>query len=395
MQFEAGGQPPKGADNPFPKVDFPASVPADLAAQAWFAYGYREGIPRMLDLWDRHDVKVTSHMIGEAAKRHPQVAREIVARGHEASGHGPTWNSQYAMSRPQEREFLIQARSMVEEVTGQRPIGYNANWLRRGPNTLSLLQELGYVYHIDDTSRDEPFIEKVNGKDFVVIPYTLRNNDILLVEGRNYSPDKFLEQIKFDFDQLYEEAGTRRRMMSISAHDRISGTPQMTRAWDAFLRHAKSHPGVAFMRGRHCAVRAAKPDYGARKRDDLAGCPSAFAPVRSCEGARRRFACRPSYRRSGEAALIVLASGLPGGQSDDSFGWRFAKAAPQCVSHADHGRDRPLEFVEHGRTVALTIESRFRINHGEALAEAAALGVGLEQVPRVSRQTPPAQRHAR
>ena len=60
---------------------------------------------------------------------------------------------------------------MVEEVTGQRPIGYNANWLRRGPNTLSLLQELGYVYHIDDTSRDEPFIEKVNGKDFVVIPY--------------------------------------------------------------------------------------------------------------------------------------------------------------------------------------------------------------------------------
>lgn len=248
MQFEAGGQPPKGADNPFPKVDFPASVPADLAAQAWFAYGYREGIPRMLDLWDRHDVKVTSHMIGEAAKRHPQVAREIVARGHEAAGHGPTWNSQYAMSRPQEREFLIQARSMVEDVTGQRPIGYNANWLRRGPNTLSLLQELGYVYHIDDTSRDEPFIEKVNGKDFVVIPYTLRNNDILLVEGRNYSPEKFLEQIKFDFDQLYEEAGTRRRMMSISAHDRISGTPQMTRAWDAFLRHAKSHPGVVFMR---------------------------------------------------------------------------------------------------------------------------------------------------
>ncbi|MCA8063440.1 hypothetical protein LGM56_13955 [Burkholderia sp. AU38729] len=59
------------------------------------------------------------------------------------------------------------------------------------------------------------------------------------------------------------------------------------------------------------------------------------------------------------------------------------------------GRDRPLEFVEHGRTVALPIESRFRINHGEALAEAAALGAGLEQGPRVSRQTPPAQRHAR
>ncbi|AMH43654.1 polysaccharide deacetylase family protein [Burkholderia sp. PAMC 26561] len=248
MQFEAGGQPPKGTDSPFPKVDFPASVPADPATNTWFAYGYREGIPRMLDLWDRHGVKVTTHMIGEAAKRHPELAREIVARGHEASGHGPRWSSQYAMSRAEERTFLEQAASMVEQVTGQRPTGYNANWLRRGPNTLSLLQELGYVYHIDDISRDEPFIEQVNGHDFVVVPYTLRNNDILLVEGRNYSPDKFLEQIKLDFDQLYDEAGTRRRMMSVSAHDRISGSPQMVRVWDEFLRYAKSRPDVAFMR---------------------------------------------------------------------------------------------------------------------------------------------------
>jgi peptidoglycan/xylan/chitin deacetylase (PgdA/CDA1 family) len=152
------------------------------------------------------------------------------------------------MSRDKERQFLVAARDMVESAIGQRPIGYNCNWLRRGPNTLSLLQELGYLYHIDDVSRDEPFIEPVDGKDFVVVPYTLRNNDILLVEGRYYSPSKFMEQIKMDFDQLYEEAGRRRRMMSVSAHDRISGSPQMVRAWDEFLRYAKSRPGVAFLR---------------------------------------------------------------------------------------------------------------------------------------------------
>jgi len=248
MQFEAGGQPLKGTDSPFPKVDLPDSISADPVVNTWFAYGYREGIPRMLDLWDRHGIKVTSHMIGEAARRHPELAREIVNRGHEAAAHGPRWSSQYAMNRAQERQFISEGVSMVQEVTGQRPVGYNANWLRRGPNTLSLLQELGYTYHIDDLSRDEPFIEQVNGKDFVVVPYTLRNNDILLIEGRNYSPSQFLEQVKLDFDQLYEEGTTRRRMMSLSAHDRISGTPQMVRVWDEFLRYAKSHPGVAFMR---------------------------------------------------------------------------------------------------------------------------------------------------
>jgi peptidoglycan/xylan/chitin deacetylase (PgdA/CDA1 family) len=248
MQFEAGGQPSKGTDSPFPKVDFPPGVPSDAAANTWFAYGYREGIPRMLDLWNRHGVKVTSHMIGEAVQRRPELAREIALRGHEPSAHGPRWSSQYAMTREEEKHFLIEAREMVEAATGQRPMGYNCNWLRRGPNTLSLLQELGYLYHIDDVSRDEPFIEQVNGKDFVVVPYTLRNNDIVLIEGRDYSPAEFLAQIKLDFDQLYEEAGHRRRMMSVSAHDRISGTPQMVRVWDEFLRYAKSRRGVAFLR---------------------------------------------------------------------------------------------------------------------------------------------------
>src|SRR3989442_13262889 len=132
-KFEAGGQPPKGPDSTFPRIDFPPSVPSDAAANTWFAYGYREGIPRMLDLWDRHGVKVTSHMIGEAAQRHPEIAKKIVARGHEASGHGPRWSSQYAMSREEEKRFLIEGRDMVEAATGQRPVGYNRNWLRRGP----------------------------------------------------------------------------------------------------------------------------------------------------------------------------------------------------------------------------------------------------------------------
>lgn len=269
MQFEAGGQPPKGTDSPFPKVDFPPEVPSDPATNTWFAYGYREGIPRMLDLWDRHGVKVTSHMIGEAAARHPEIAREIVARGHEASGHGPRWSSQYAMSRDEERQFLIAARDMVEAASGQRPVGYNCNWLRRGPNTLSLLQELGYLYHIDDVSRDEPFVEQVGGKDFAVVPYTLRNNDIVLIEGRNYSPGTFLGQITQDFDQLYDEAGRRRRMMSVSAHDRISGTPQMVRVWDEFLHHAKSRPGVAFLRKDEIARFVLQSPLGLRESETI------------------------------------------------------------------------------------------------------------------------------
>jgi hypothetical protein len=37
-------------------------------------------------------------------------------------------------------------------------------------------------------------------------------------------------------------------MMSISAHDHISGSPQMVRVWDEFLKYVNSHAGVKFMR---------------------------------------------------------------------------------------------------------------------------------------------------
>lgn len=45
------------------------------------------------------------------------------------------------------------------------------------------------------------------------------------------------------------------------------------------------------------------------------------------------------------------------------------------------GRERPLEFVEHGEKVALNADATFSISHGEALADAALLGLGLAQMP--------------
>ena len=136
----------------------------------------------------------------------------------------------------------------MKKATGVTPIGYNANWLRRGDNTLAILQELGFLYHIDDLSRDEPFITKVNNIDFAVVPYTLRCNAIQLITGQWFSTDQFLQQVKMEFDQLYEEAAHRRRMMSISFHDRIGGSPQMVKATSELFTYMQQHAGVSFKR---------------------------------------------------------------------------------------------------------------------------------------------------
>lgn len=246
MQFEAGGEPETGFDSPFPPNVIKGYT--DLPAKTWFQYGYKEGLPRLLNLWDKYGIKVTSHTVAEAAKRNPELAREIVKRGHEISGHGLNWTPQYAMSYNEEKKFIKDATDIIKDITGQTTIGYNCNWLRRSKNTISILQELGFIYHIDDLSRDQPFLIPVNGKNFAVVPYTLRNNDIQLLEGRYFSSKQFGEQLKLEFDQLYEEGATQKRQMSISTHDRISGTPAQVKVLDEFLAYAIKKPGVKFMR---------------------------------------------------------------------------------------------------------------------------------------------------
>ena len=245
MQMEAGAQPSSGAESPMPPID--PKYP-DLPAIKWYEYGFKEGLPRLLDMFDRRKVKVTSHMVGAAVDLHPALAKEIVQRGHEASGHGQTWAAQYSMTPEQERESYNQSVASIELATGTRPLGFNAFWLRGTPHTLEILQELGFIYHIDDVSRDEPFLINVKGKPFAVVPYTLHMNDIVDYESRYFSTQEYAGDLKAEFDMLYAESSIRRRMMSVSAHDRIAGRPSRTKVLEEFIVYAQNHPGVVFLR---------------------------------------------------------------------------------------------------------------------------------------------------
>lgn len=246
MQFEAGAQSERDNGAPFPPLR--EAVP-DLPAATWFDYGVREGIPRMLDLWDKYRVPVTSHMVGRAVEVAPVLAKEIVERGHEAAAHGQTWTPHWTLSPAEERASYEANIAAIERATGTRPTGFNAFWLRGTANTLSVLQSLGFRYHIDDLSADEPLRTTVNGQPFAIVPYTLRNNDIARFGAEGpLTAAAFGQELRNEFEQLYAEAALRRRMMSISTHDRIGGTPARVKVLGEFIRYTLGHPGVVFLR---------------------------------------------------------------------------------------------------------------------------------------------------
>lgn len=245
MQFEAGGQPISGAAGLIPDPIAPGFP--DLPTNSFFDYGIQEGIPRMLNLFDKHNIKVTSFMVGEAVDKSPDLVREIFRRGHECAAHGKRWDWQYNLPREEEKAWIQESVESVRRVTGQRPTGYDCYWMRGSVRTLELLQELGFTYHNNDLSRDEPYIQEINGKPFVTVPYTAHLNDIVSYEFKGFSPQAYEQQLKDEFDQLYEEGAKQRRMMVISLHDRL-GHASRVRVLDRFLAYAKSHKDVWFAR---------------------------------------------------------------------------------------------------------------------------------------------------
>jgi hypothetical protein len=80
---QTNGWPSGPAGTPQASQRFPNFPNAEVRT-----YAGKEGMPRLLDMLDRVGVKMSSYMIGQSIERFPDLARDIVARGHEAGGRG-------------------------------------------------------------------------------------------------------------------------------------------------------------------------------------------------------------------------------------------------------------------------------------------------------------------
>jgi allantoinase len=131
--------------------------------------------------------------------------------------------------------------------TGQRPVG----WFTRyacSPNTRELLAEEGFLYDSLGLNDDLPYYVPVQGRPWLVVPYTFEVNDARFWRGGLTSVGAFTEYMRAAFDCLYAEAQRVPRIMSIGLHCRIAGTPARSRAFVDFLDYAKRFPGVWFAR---------------------------------------------------------------------------------------------------------------------------------------------------
>jgi putative urate catabolism protein len=214
-----------------------------MSMESIYEYGSRVGVWRILGLFARHKLPLTTYGVAMAMERNPAAVEAMLEAGHEIASHGWRWINYQYTPIDEEREHMQRAIEIHQRLTGERPLGWYTG--RTSPNTRKLVAEDGgFVYDADDYNDDLPWYDTrypdKSGKPQLVVPYTLDANDMRFATPQGFnSGDQFFSYLKDSFDVLYEEGQRSPRMMSVGLHCRLAGRPGRRAALERFLKYVR------------------------------------------------------------------------------------------------------------------------------------------------------------
>ena len=99
--------------------------------------------PRVLDLLDTGAAKASFFCIGQRARQHPALCREIVARGHRVENHGDAHSNAFSLFGPTRMHADISAaQATLSDITGQAPLFFRPTAGLRNPFLQPVLTQL-------------------------------------------------------------------------------------------------------------------------------------------------------------------------------------------------------------------------------------------------------------
>ncbi len=108
---------------------------------------WKEGMPRLLDLYAKYDAKATFFFIADFAREFPEIVKMIQPYGHEVACHGYTHDHRQAfdvLTLEEQLRHLSDAKKILEDISGEEVISFRAPALRVNEFTPQALVETGF-----------------------------------------------------------------------------------------------------------------------------------------------------------------------------------------------------------------------------------------------------------
>jgi peptidoglycan/xylan/chitin deacetylase (PgdA/CDA1 family) len=224
---------------------------AAVGRLAWGEFGRRRGVPRILDVMARHDIKGSFFVPAVSGLIDPDALQPIVDGGHEIGVHGWVHENTSKLDRQTERDLLLRSRDTLEQLTGITPVGHRAaNW-DLSSHTIQLVAEAGFSYDSSMMADDSCYELLSEGREtgLVEIPVDwVRDDAVYMLFNREpatrpwTAPTDVLDIFKREFDMAFDEGG----VCQLVFHPFVIG--YRSRIWllEALIEHAKARGKVWF-----------------------------------------------------------------------------------------------------------------------------------------------------
>ena len=108
----------------------------------------REGMPRLLEIYSKQNIKTTFFFTGTIARKFPDVVKMVTPNGHEVGCHGLLHETDLAfdvLSLEQQMDHLNQAKKILQDISGEPVVSFRAPALRVNQYTPKALTETGFL----------------------------------------------------------------------------------------------------------------------------------------------------------------------------------------------------------------------------------------------------------
>jgi peptidoglycan/xylan/chitin deacetylase (PgdA/CDA1 family) len=117
-------------------------------------FGAKVGVPRLLDLYERFDIKTTWFTPGHTVDTFTEECELIAAKGHEFGHHGYFHENPTLIDAGTEEELVERAFATFDKRLGVRPTGYRSPYWDYSDNTLDIVEKMGFKYDSSLMGRD-------------------------------------------------------------------------------------------------------------------------------------------------------------------------------------------------------------------------------------------------
>lgn len=219
-------------------------------------YGAREGLPRIMELYDRHEIPGSFYIPAVSGLLYPEIIAELKKRPqHEVGIHGWIHENLVDLNNAAEEERLLRkALDFWTKALGKKPVGYRAPGWAFSPHTLELIRKAGFEYDSSAMAMDQPYEIVSHGQStgLVELPVSWILDDypyFSMPSAALPSPELIFKTYQDEFDRAYEE-GT---LFMLTMHPMISGHRSHIAYLDRLIVYMKSKPGVWFATGQQIA----------------------------------------------------------------------------------------------------------------------------------------------